>query len=606
MSSLTKVTNYKWLLSRSQPVASTLTVPFWPDINNTMLKKSMLALVITTGISTHALAAQSPCNNLDFQAPDRLFKAVAHKCSISVGEMLKMEADPNVTDYQYATPLMHASIDDQSSIAGQLIEAGATVNATTGAGISALMLAAENASIRVVKQLLAANADPNQFADNGMTALMYAIKNNHSAVAEILIEAKSNLNLVDERGYTALMMASWAGNIELVEHLVNAGAHVDTQTTNGYNAQTALIFASDKGYTDIVKALLKANPRSYIRDNFGKSPLDYAMENNHKDIVSLLEQYQPPAYSVLPRDREICLQAQTQQKQQPLIYAIAHGCAETVNKLLSDGVNPNIINGYGQTALMMAATHKDPVIANLLINAKADVNAAHPEYGTTALMSASARGALEVVELLLKAGLRGIDVKDKYGDTALVHAIFDDHAVIVERLVNAGASLNIKGRYKLSPLMHASLGSPEVVKYLLKIGVDVNQQDDKTGETALMIASDRGEHYIITLLARAGAELEIKNNKGQTALDMAKSRMNNQGSVVRLNMARYEQLVPRLHQLLERGTPLSAPEVRQLAAEITKVAPIDGRAPQFERNYLQDRESMLSLPTDAFTLRRRF
>ena len=503
-----------------------------------MNTKSLLSLIIAAGISTPIHAQQEPCNNLDFKAPDRLFNAVEYHCSIRVGEMLKMGADPNVTDYLHATPLMYAAIEDQSLIIEQLIQAEANVDA--------------------------------------------------------------NLDLADERGFTALMMASWEGNAAMVEKLLAANASVDIQSTNGYNAQTALIDACDKGHTETVKQLLKANPRTYIRDNFGKSPLDYAKENGHDEIVTLLEQYQPPAYSVLPKDKALC--QQTFSQQQPLFYAIKHDCAETVSKLISQGTNLNAIDGYGYTALMVAAIHRNPVIAQLLIKANADVNATDPEYARTALMFASSRGSLEVVNLLLEAGVDDINAKGKWGDSALIEAIFDDHAAIVERLVQANASLDITSRYDLNPLMTASLQSPKVVKFLISIGVDVNEQNKETGETALMTASKRGEYYIIKLLTRAGAQLDIKSKTGATAMSMAK----NPESKLRLKMARYEQLVPELHKQLEKGISISDPEVRKLIKQIVEVAPVGYRTASFERRYMEDKESMLTLPTDSFTVKRMF
>ncbi|MDA0149069.1 ankyrin repeat domain-containing protein [Vibrio sp. LaRot3] len=567
-----------------------------------MTKKSLLAVIIAAGISTSSYAQQEPCDNLDFNSPDRLFNAIEHHCSIRVGEMLRMGDDPNMTDDINATPLIYAAIEDQSLITAQLIEAKAEIDATNDFGLTALIVAARNGSSDATKQLIAAKANPNIIDKSAMTALMYAVKNNHADVVDELLKAKTNVDFADQRGFTALMMASWEGNATIVEKLLAANAAVDVQSTNGYNAQTALIYASEKGHMEVVKQLLKANPRTYIRDNFGKSPLDHAKESGYAEIVNLLEQYQPPAYSSLPKDQALCQQTLTQQEQEPLLYAIDNDCAETVHKLLNEGANPNLVNRYGNTALMMAAANRNPVVAQLLIKAKADVNAAEAEYGSTALMTASSQGSLEVVDLLLKAGVNNIEAKNKWGDTALMKAVLSDHAATVERLVAANASLDTLGRYKLNPLMTASLQSPNTVKYLISIGVDVNEQNKETGETALMIASQRGEYKIITLLTEAGAELDIKSNSGATAMSMAR----NPESKLRLKMARYEQLVPQLHEQLENGVAISDPEVQKIVKEIIEVAPVGYRTTSFERRYMKDKESMLSLPKDSSIVRRRF
>jgi serine/threonine-protein phosphatase 6 regulatory ankyrin repeat subunit B len=390
------------------------------------------------------------------------------------------------------------------------------------------MLAAKNGKSLAVQQLISANANPNIIADDGMTALLYAVKNNHIAVVDELIKTNVNIDQTDEYGWTALMIASMKGYTDIVEKLISANINVDSQS-RGY--RTALSWASHEGHAETVEQLLKANPRSYIRDQSGKSPLDYAKEKlnitkktNYYKIVALLEQYQPPSYSILPKDGKLCQQAFSQQEQKPLFYAIYHDCAETVNKLLIKGTDPNTILSNGFTALNMTATLKKPIIAQLLIKANADINTAHPKYGITALMSASSSGSLEIVDLLLKAGANNIEAKDKYRENALMKAISNDHVAIVERLLESGASLDTTSRLNLNPLMQASLQSPEVVRFLISIGVDVNEQHKESGETALMKATQRGEHSIITLLTRAGARLDIQKKNGVTAMRIAKTR----------------------------------------------------------------------------------
>jgi len=54
--------------------------------------------------------------------------------------------------------------------------------------------------------------------------------------------------------------------------------------------------------------------------------------------------------------------------------------------------------------------------------------------------------------------------------------------------------------------MHASMdGHPEIVQALLAKGAEVNAKD-KNGETALMMASKRGQREVMELLIKAGAK----------------------------------------------------------------------------------------------------
>jgi ankyrin repeat protein len=92
---------------------------------------------------------------------------------------------------------------------------------------------------------------------------------------------------------------------------------------------------------------------------------------------------------------------------------------------------------------------------------------------------------------------------------------------IVKILIDAGAKLDLlSGGY--TSLMGACLrGQTKVVKYLINKGADINLQN-KNGETALMIASEnmysRKGKEILKFLIKKGAKLDLQNKEGNTAL----------------------------------------------------------------------------------------
>ena len=70
-------------------------------------------------------------------------------------------------------------------------------------------------------------------------------------------------------------------------------------------------------------------------------------------------------------------------------------------------------------------------------------------------------------------------------------------------------------------LMVASLlGYKNIVKILLDLGADINAKDNN-GQTALMRATDHGYTEIITLLLDKGADINANNNDGKSALKVA-------------------------------------------------------------------------------------
>lgn len=78
------------------------------------------------------------------------------------------------------------------------------------------------------------------------------------------------------------------------------------------------------------------------------------------------------------------------------------------------------------------------------------------------------------------------------------------------------------GNGSATPLMYASsAGHTKTVQVLIKNGANVNVRDDD-GDTALAYAAVRGAPIdLVKTLLSAGADVNIKNNRGQTALMLA-------------------------------------------------------------------------------------
>ncbi|KAJ2018176.1 hypothetical protein GGI06_002761, partial [Coemansia sp. S85] len=69
----------------------------------------------------------------------------------------------------------------------------------------------------------------------------------------------------------------------------------------------------------------------------------------------------------------------------------------------------------------------------------------------------------------------------------------------------------------------AALGNVKAVRAYIRGGVDIDGQNKMNGWTALHWACARGQCDIAEILIRAGANTDLKNTKGQVALDVCKS-----------------------------------------------------------------------------------
>ena len=84
----------------------------------------------------------------------------------------------------------------------------------------------------------------------------------------------------------ALRAAASRGEVEVVRSLLEGGTSVDE--VNEYGA-TALILACMRGHADVVRVLLEAGADPDLADGFYRlKPLEWAAENAHEDVISLL------------------------------------------------------------------------------------------------------------------------------------------------------------------------------------------------------------------------------------------------------------------------------------------------------------------------------
>ena len=67
-------------------------------------------------------------------------------------------------------------------------------------------------------------------------------------------------------------------------------------------------------------------------------------------------------------------------------------------------------------------------------------------------------------------------------------------------------------------LIAAARNTPDVVRFLLAAGANVNWRDGYDGETPLMAAVDGGSLETARLLLAAGADVRITDDSGHTAM----------------------------------------------------------------------------------------
>uniref|UniRef100_A0A7S3Z1A3 Uncharacterized protein n=1 Tax=Lotharella globosa TaxID=91324 RepID=A0A7S3Z1A3_9EUKA len=197
-------------------------------------------------------------------------------------------------------------------------------------------------------------------------------------------------------GWTMLSWASDRGYTSLLRQMIKWGGVVGTRDNSG---ETALVKASRNGHNDVVDALLRANADPNVPSKKGKTPLNCAAENGHEVIVQyLLKANADP--DATPKGVEA-----------PILKATRNGEASIVTLLASHKADVDIKGQMNRTPLVVACIRNQPACATALVEAKASLNISDCN-GLTPLIWASVHGYLHIVKMLVANGAE-LNIHDK-------------------------------------------------------------------------------------------------------------------------------------------------------------------------------------------------
>jgi uncharacterized protein len=471
--------------------------------------------------------------------------------------LVESKADLEVRDWQGKTPLMLAADAGYFDLAQVLVANGAVINAVEDPSLgkipdflknmassiakiaenserkTALLYATEKGHAEIVKLLLDAGADVGITGKDDRTALQIAIQEGYTEIIELLERggARSPIEAT-QSSPEALLGAAKKGNLDVLRSALQAGINPNTselEKNRNPRHKTALMFAAERGHLEAVQMLVKAGAEVNLSDRpgkkLGKTPLMYAARADKADIVRFL------------LEAGAIVDAQNKRGETALLYAVEESSVAAVRILLEFGADPHKKNwdstpfesatyaGEEIAKLMMAAdrqkgkalshpaqeemlrsaTFSENIdLVRSLIESGVSVNAIDAS-GWTALMYAAAKGNLELVEVLLEAGA-DVNPANNSGKTPLTEAAYWGHDKVVERLIVAGADVNAIGSDDdWTPLMKClAFNKPDVAQVLLKAGADPNIRNSD-GKTALTLAVEDKKNAIAQLLREAGA-----------------------------------------------------------------------------------------------------
>ncbi|XP_076652455.1 E3 ubiquitin-protein ligase mind bomb 1 isoform X5 [Halictus rubicundus] len=305
----------------------------------------------------------------------------------------------------------------------------------------------------------------------GHTALQAASQNGHSEVIKILLRYKADVEIEDKDGDRAVHYAAFGDESGVMALLAGAGADLNARNKR---RQTALHMAVNKGHAGAVRTLLELGCHPSLQDSEGDTPLHDAISKKRDDILALL---------------------------------------------LDHAADITLTNNNGFNALHHAALRGNPSAMRVLLSKlpRPWLVDEKKDDGYTALHLAALNNHVEVAEQLARFGKADLDLQNVNLQTALHLAVERQHTQIVRLLVREGANLNVADKDGDTPLH-------EALRYHTLSQLRQLQDVQDVGRLLICLGAQgldkKSSSFIACFLAAHGADLGLKNKKGQTPLDL--------------------------------------------------------------------------------------
>jgi ankyrin repeat protein len=428
---------------------------------------------------------------------------------------------------------------------------------------------------RIAKILIEDNETKSLNSDSGLH--MAICKYNIPLVKQLLLYG-ADINDLDRRGRSVLHLALYRPKnaetikdlCEMVDFLLNKGININIQDRMGGTPLICYISRNRKNNkykADVLKFLISKGADINLANKRGLTPLHYAISYNELELAQILieqganvnaktgKKQTPLHYYVQKRNKPKGLQLLLDHGAEvnvpsntgwtPLHSALSKKKTKFAEILIAHGADINALTKGGLSPLLLAILWKQLIPAEQIIKADAQLDLQRKSSGWTALHYAVNKGYDKIAIQLLDKGAK-YSITGKRNQTPFHLAAYKGNSKIVEILIRKGADVNKRGGNTLTPLdyaIHCSVPKLRLstAKLLLENEADINKCDG-SGWSPVYRCAKFNMPEVLKLLLGKGANVNIKDKQGRTALDTAKSKQITE--ILFANKAKYGKDLP--------------------------------------------------------------
>lgn len=420
------------------------------------------------------------------------------------------KVDPNRKEY-----LMIASYHSDFELVKLLVERGADINRIGNDKSTAILIAVANNNFDIVKYLLEKGADPILTNKLGLGPLITAAYEGNFEIFKAILAKDQNIHHKANDGSSVFLAACTSGNLDILKILIEMGANVKEVDFDNNNCFYMVAQKAENldSFIYLLDHVENSENMLNVANIGGKTPLDFIVELEDFSYLSELLEAKPDLikYFNFPDEfliekndnNDICLicrdefEVQDEAVKLPCEHFYHKHCFDDWFKVTSTCPHCKVF----PYSVKISSEKSVPFekFARILLN----------------------RDNLQELKQLLSSKNFDINRIDNEGGVAALHiATFSENIEainFISKLPNA--NINVMAyETKLTPLSFAAdEGKLQALKCLIAKGADLNLKN-RDGFTALMLAV-RNDHVecVEELLKHENCDVNAVNNKGFNA-----------------------------------------------------------------------------------------